>query len=58
LRIEIASSAFPLYDRNPSTSVPPQNADNWTWKRSTQQILHSVAHPSVLYLPVGGLLGW
>jgi len=58
LRLEIASSAFPLYDRNPSTSVPPQNADNWTWKRSTQQILHSVAHPSVLYLPVGGLLGW
>ena len=24
LRLEIASSAFPLYDRNPSTGVPPQ----------------------------------
>ena len=58
LRLEIASSAFPLYDRNPSTDTPPQEADNWNWSRSTQQILHTADHPSALYLPVKGEHGW
>jgi uncharacterized protein len=58
LRLEIASSAFPLYDRNPSNDVPPQRADNWNWRRSTQQILHTAAHASALFLPVKGALGW
>jgi len=58
LRLEIASSAFPLYDRNPSTDVAPQNADNWNWARSTQQVLHTAAHPSAIILPVQGEAGW
>lgn len=58
LRLEIASSAFPLYDRNPSTNVSPRVADHWNWGRSTQQILHSPTHPSALYLPVNGEPGW
>jgi uncharacterized protein len=58
LRLEIASSAFPLYDRNPSTATPPQLADNWNWARSTQRVLHSAAHASALYLPVKGEPGW
>jgi putative CocE/NonD family hydrolase len=58
LRLEIASSAFPLYDRNPSTDALPQLADNFNWARSTQQVLHSAEHPSVLYLPVKGEAGW
>jgi uncharacterized protein len=58
LRLEIASSAFPLYDRNPSTATPPQDADNWNWARSTQQVLHSDVHPSALYLPIAGEHGW
>jgi hypothetical protein len=58
LRLEIASSAFPLYDRNPSTAAPPQLADNWNWERSTQQVLHSAAHPSSLYLPISGEPAW
>jgi hypothetical protein len=58
LRLEIASSAFPLYDRNPSTDTQPQLADNWNWGRSTQQVLHSAEHPSALYLPVKGEPGW
>jgi putative CocE/NonD family hydrolase len=58
LRLEVASSAFPLYDRNPSTEVSPQDADNWNWGRSTQQVLHSATHPSALYLPVTGDPGW
>jgi hypothetical protein len=58
LRLEIASSAFPLYDRNPSNDTTPQFADNWNWARSTQQVLHTAEHPSALYLPVTGEPGW
>jgi putative CocE/NonD family hydrolase len=58
LCLEIASSAFPLYDRNPSTATEPQLADNWNWGRSTQQILHSSAYPSALYLPLAGEPPW
>lgn len=58
VRLEIASSAFPLYDRNPATDIPPQCADNWNWARSTQQILHTADHPSLLYLPIKGTPGW
>ena len=52
LRLEIASSAFPLYDRNPSTSVAASQASPWNWARSTQQILHTPECPSALHLPV------
>jgi uncharacterized protein len=58
LRLEIASSAFPLYDRNPSNDTPPQLADSWNWARSTQQVLHTAAHPSALFLPIAGDPGW
>jgi uncharacterized protein len=58
LRLEIASSAFPLYDRNPSTDVLPQHADNWSWQRSTQQIVHTGEHPSALHLPIAGGSAW
>jgi len=58
LRLEVASSAFPLYDRNPSTNVAPQLADNWTWGRSTQQVAHSSEFPSALFLPLNGEPGW
>jgi len=58
LRLEIASSAFPLYDRNPSTDVAPQDADPWNWKRSTQQVAHTAEYPSALHLPIEGASGW
>ena len=58
LRLEIASSAFPLYDRNPSTEVAPELADNFNWARSTQQVVHTAEYPSALYLPVRGNTGW
>ncbi|WP_263357500.1 CocE/NonD family hydrolase [Acidicapsa ligni] len=58
LRVEIASSAFPLYDRNPSSAAAPQLADHWNWQRSTQQILHTKEHPSALHLPVAGGAAW
>jgi uncharacterized protein len=50
IRIEIASSAYPLFDRNPSNSVVPRLADSWNWQRSTQTIHHDPAHPSRLRL--------
>lgn len=58
LRLEIASSAFPLYDRNPSTPIPPQLADHWNWARSTQRLLHTPDCASTLYLPVQGESAW
>ena len=58
VRLEVAGSAFPLYDRNSSTSVAPQLADHWNWARSTHQLLHAASHPSVLHLPLKGEPGW
>jgi putative CocE/NonD family hydrolase len=52
IRLEIASSAFPLYDRNPGSSVASCRATSWDWKRSTQLVYHDAARPSALYLPV------
>ena len=52
IRLEIASSAFPLYDRNPGTEMPSCRATSWDWRRSTQIIYHDEAHRSALYLPV------
>ncbi len=54
VRLELASSAYPLFDRNPSTGVPPREASPWNWGRSTQTILHSSTHVSALYLPLAG----
>ncbi len=51
IRIEIAGSAFPLYDRNPGTAVPSCRATSWNWKRSTQFVYHDSKHPAALYLP-------
>jgi putative CocE/NonD family hydrolase len=60
IRLEVASSAFPLYDRNPSTAVEPAKADAWNWQRSTQMVLHDAQHPSRLSLPlfVGEPAAW
>jgi uncharacterized protein len=52
IRLEVASSAFPLYDRNPGTGVPSCRATSWDWRRSTQMVHHSSDYPSALYLPV------
>jgi len=58
LILEIAGSAFPLYDRNPSNQTPPQHADPWSWTRSTHQIVHTSEYPSALYLPTDGVGLW
>jgi uncharacterized protein len=52
IRLEIASSAFPLYDRNPGSGVPSPHATSWDWSRSTQFVYHDAARPSALHLPI------
>ncbi len=52
IRIEIASSAYPLFDRNSSNATPPRFADSWNWQRSTQLLFHDPGHPSCIRLPV------
>ena len=52
IRLEVASSAFPLYDRNPGSGIPSCRATSWDWRRSTQFVYHDAARPSALYLPV------
>jgi putative CocE/NonD family hydrolase len=52
IRLEIASSAFPLYDRNPGTDVPSCGATSWDWRRSTNIVFHDAKRPSALYLPL------
>ena len=52
VRLEVAGSAFPLYDRNPGSGVPSCRATSWDWQRSTQIVYHDGDHPSALYLPL------
>ena len=52
VRLEIAASAFPLYDRNPSTRIKPSEMSPWNWQRSTHMIYHDADHRSALHLPV------
>jgi hypothetical protein len=51
IRLEIAGSAFPLFDRNPGSDVPAARATSWDWRRSTQFVFHGKERPSALYLP-------
>ncbi|HET7101565.1 MAG TPA: CocE/NonD family hydrolase, partial [Terriglobia bacterium] len=50
LRLDISSSNFPRFDRNPNTGDSPESATRWV--KATNVIYHDSAHPSVLELPV------
>jgi putative CocE/NonD family hydrolase len=52
IRLEIAGSAFPLFDRNPGGDVPSCRATSWDWQRSTHFVYHGPECQSALYLPV------
>lgn len=52
IRLEIASGAFPLYDRNPGSCAESCRASSWDWRRSTQVVFHDPGRPSALHLPV------
>ncbi len=52
IRLEIASSAYPLFDRNSGNNIPAREASSWNWQRSTQSIFHDTEHPSSISLPI------
>ncbi|RME92179.1 MAG: CocE/NonD family hydrolase, partial [Verrucomicrobia bacterium] len=50
IRLEVSSSNFPRFDRNPNTADPFAAAEHPV--KATQTILHDADHPSHLLLPV------
>src|SRR5437870_9903718 len=50
LRLEISSSNFPRFDRNPNTGEEPEHASRFS--KATNTIVHDRQHPSALILPV------
>ena len=53
IMVQVQSTWFPLYDRNPQTFVPNiMTASPSDYKAATQRIYGSTAHPSHLVLPV------
>jgi predicted acyl esterase len=53
IMVQVQSSWFPLYDRNPQTFVPNiffANAANY--KKATQRIYHAPGHASSVELPL------
>jgi putative CocE/NonD family hydrolase len=52
LRLEIASSAYPLIDRNPNCGKPAHASDSFDWRNAIQEIFHDPGHPSSLELPL------
>lgn len=50
LRLEVSSSNFPRFDRNPNTGASPESAKRWA--KATNTVYYDSAHPSVLVLPV------
>jgi predicted acyl esterase len=50
IRLEISSSNFPRFDRNPNTGGPI--ADEIVLRKATQTVYHDHDHPSYLLLMV------
>jgi len=50
IRLEIASSAFPKYDRNQNTGETPGKTANL--KTAQQTIYHDAKHPSLVRIPI------
>lgn len=52
IMVQVQSSWFPAYDRNPQTYVDIYHARPEDYRRATQTVHHSPEHPSHLVLPV------
>ena len=50
IRLEISSSNFPRFDRNPNTGMPARGEEDL--RPATQTILHDAQHPSHITLPI------
>lgn len=51
IRVEVAGSCFPTFDRQPGSGVSPERASARDWRQNHQQILHTAADPSWVELP-------
>jgi putative CocE/NonD family hydrolase len=52
IRLEVASSNFPCFDRNPNTREPPETAGPEQFSVARQTVRHDAEHPSQLVLRV------
>ncbi len=53
IMVQVQSTLFPLYDRNPQTFVPNIfNASRDSYRAATQSIYHGGAHASAVLLPI------
>jgi putative CocE/NonD family hydrolase len=52
IRVDISSSCFPAYDRNPSRRLEPAVARWEDFAMATQSVYHGAAYPSRVLLPV------
>jgi putative CocE/NonD family hydrolase len=52
IRVEVSSSNFPRFDRNPNTRDEPEMADVERFSVARQTVLHDTEHPSQLVLRV------
>ncbi|MUT67620.1 CocE/NonD family hydrolase [Paenibacillus sp. NEAU-GSW1] len=52
IRIDITSSLFPTFDRNPNALVEPGEATEADFETATQTIYHDSSYPSKVWLPV------
>lgn len=50
IRLDVTSSNFPRWERNPNTGEDPATAT--TWRVARQSVLHDAEHPSHILLPV------
>lgn len=50
VRLDVTSSNFPRWERNPNTGEDPATAT--TWRVARQTLLHDAEHPSRILLPV------
>ena len=53
IMVQVQSSWFPLYDRNPQTYVPNIfDAKPADYRKATISVFHSAAQPSAIELPI------
>ena len=52
IRVEVSSSNFPRFDRNPNARDEPETADVECFSAARQRVLHDAEHPSKLVLRV------
>lgn len=50
IRLDVTSSNFPRWERNPNTGEDPATAT--TWRVARQTVMHDAEHPSHIVLPV------